>query len=83
MLGEIISLLVLFIMLVVVICAIWGLICNDRTFKERRKLYPDTDDPDFWEKSTAIARVSYDDHMKELFFFRDPKKLYDPIVFGK
>jgi len=63
--------------------AVWGVICNERTSKRFNQLYPAPEDPMFWEKAAAFKAVSYDKHLWSMMTFRDPMKLYDPIIFEK
>lgn len=61
----------------------WIWICNDRTCSQQIAYMPEVGDPLFSEKMEALVAVDYNTHMIALITLRDPKKLYNPIVFGE
>lgn len=67
------------ITLLAVIFFIWCLYCNNRTFKKRVYLIRTAPNKDYSKYSDEFSNVSYDKHMWNLIFFRDPKKLYGPL----
>lgn len=64
----------------------WSMYCNNRTYKDRLYLldcikYSDVQD--FNKRMQMYDQfniVTYDDHHRELFWRRDPWKLYAPFV---
>ena len=56
--------------------AIWALICNQRTYKQRRLIYPKYGEPDYWEKRRKFKSVDYGTHHITLMMFKDAKELY-------
>ena len=64
------------IVISVIAIAVWGLICNNRTYKQRIELLPRPDDPDYWEKVRRFYSVDYDTHLFTLMMFKDAKELY-------
>ncbi len=77
---AIITTATLFLSGIGVLVCVWGLVCNDRTYRERISLLPSPADPCFNEKIQAFLSVSYERHHYNLFFFRDPYQLYPSIL---
>lgn len=60
---------------------VWGLICNQRTYRKRMELIDNIYTLPEWQVySVGFKRISYEQHMWALFFFQDPKKLYSPLI---
>lgn len=78
---------VLFLALCIAICGVvvsisfWMTACNAKTAYQKLRMAPAAGDLRFWEKMKAVEAVSYDAHLWALLTFRDPMRLYDPILF--
>lgn len=60
--------------------AIWVLICNQRTYRQRiRLINRRPKGADFWAYSCEFGDVSYDEHLWTLVRLGDPRKLYGPL----
>lgn len=62
---------VFLINMMVLLCALWMLVCNSRTARQRNHI--------IWHDNVRwqhFRKVSYDRHMWYLMTFRDPLKLY-------
>lgn len=59
---------------------VWGVICSERTYRQRIKLidamYMSESRAELLAARKAYKSVEYDDHMWRLFFFRDASALY-------
>lgn len=58
---------------------VWFLHCNHRTYKQRAVIIDWIFDGtgNYHERSKQFDAVSYDRHLWNLFFFHNPKNLYD------
>jgi hypothetical protein len=68
-----------------VVYGFWGLACNARTSRKRQGLLahivPGT--PEFDARMADFkTNCGYEQHMRALIFFRDPKGLYGPLMRG-
>jgi hypothetical protein len=59
----------------------WMMVCNTRTYNMRTKIIDNWTKVDDWrEAATAFRSVSYTKHEWHVATFRDPRKLYPPII---
>lgn len=82
--------LLLFVLILLLGGCLWGLVCNEKTHKQRSALIQaiSTDAKariqdgrfDHLDNYQVFDIVPYDAHMWALFFFKDPKTLYPQSV---
>lgn len=71
-------------LIVGIVAAVWQLICNDRTYRDRLRLAQIIfAAPDWRDRREAFLRVSYGEHLRHRLFLLDPWSLYPPSVFGR
>lgn len=62
---------------------LWFAACNYRTYTQRGRIIDFVfDQDDYPPFRDALSAVSYDSHLLALFLFRNPRKLYAPILSG-
>jgi hypothetical protein len=69
----------------VVVVAVWGIYCNEITYRQKTKMTreimsqyrEDKDIATAYKKMFRATSVSYSTHLFHLMTFRDPMKLYD------
>ncbi len=65
----------------VAIVFVWGLVCNQRTYRQRMNLIDRRPHGhEFWAYSEEWSKVSYDRHLWMLMTFRGARKLYGPLT---
>lgn len=64
--------------------SVWGLICSGRTYSKRKALIERTKSipGDRLLAYAELDRVGYNQHQKYLMRFRNPRKLYGPLLQG-
>jgi hypothetical protein len=66
----------------IAIC-VWGLICNEITYRQRDKICDKLfDKPEWRELVRYYDQIDYDRHMYRLMIFRNPWCLYHPSLRG-
>ncbi len=70
--------------------SMWFMICYEKTMKQRNDLLdfyvfkdPTMSYVELKRLQSAYNAVSFNKHLSTLLFFRDPRKLYDPVLFGE
>lgn len=65
---------------------LWFMACSTMTLNQRLGFLRDNirpGAPDFDRRMKLLEAVAYGQHCWQLFTFRNPKKLYDPLLFTK
>jgi hypothetical protein len=67
--------------LVGVVGGFWQQVCNERTYRDRRRIAERLfQQPDWQVRRALFQQVSYSEHLRYRFFLLDPWKLYHPKV---